>query len=383
MDAPSPVERRTLLKAFPALALSLVTRGMLPPLVASTPGGSSDVIDEALDLLERYGPEYGGGLSNHAPMACEALVALNRPDAVLPWIERYRGRLQEPPGLVNRITDEEWREALGDERRVGDWTAWFERELARSPWQKVLETWIPRLAPGLVGAAAHCVIRTGHATRRVAASKTPQRLRELARGLGYWAARYHRLPGRADGGGELSVAQAVARAELLPPELRRPTDGLIVDRMAGIEDSPGFEAVINTVDPSRGEPDFLSDLTRVFTEIYLQSERNKFVFIHSVTGPGALRLLAPYVKSVSRAPASLYAWQAAAGMYVRFAGKQYETPPEAESHSPEDLIDRAVANGSAHAIKFTEVCLREWKLNPQPVYLTAALDSTEFLRPLR
>jgi hypothetical protein len=32
-----------------------------------------DVMDEALDLLENAGPEYGPGFSNHAPMAAEAL----------------------------------------------------------------------------------------------------------------------------------------------------------------------------------------------------------------------------------------------------------------------------------------------------------------------
>lgn len=35
-------------------------------------------IDEALEMLEGSGPEYTGGLSNHGPMAAEALVALWR-----------------------------------------------------------------------------------------------------------------------------------------------------------------------------------------------------------------------------------------------------------------------------------------------------------------
>jgi hypothetical protein len=41
------------------------------------------------------------------------------------------------------------------------------------------------------------------------------------------------------------------------------------------------------------------------------------------------------------------------------------------------LIDRAVASGGAHTIKFTEACLREYALNPKPVYFVAARDAAE------
>ena len=138
--SPDGIGRRSLLRSLRGVALMLTARGFFPPLVrASVPDPSSggDVIDEALDLLGRYGPEYGNGLSNHAPMACEALVALGRPETVLPWIGRYKGRLREPPGRQDAIRVDAWREALGDVRRVGDWIAFFEQALAEAPWKKV------------------------------------------------------------------------------------------------------------------------------------------------------------------------------------------------------------------------------------------------------
>ena len=46
-------------------------------------------LDEVLDILHRTGPDLVNGNSNHGPMAAEALFALDRPDAVLPWIERW------------------------------------------------------------------------------------------------------------------------------------------------------------------------------------------------------------------------------------------------------------------------------------------------------
>ena len=40
----------------------------------------------------------------------------------------------------------------------------------------------------------------------------------------------------------------------------------------------------------------------------------------------------------------------------------------------DELIDGAVATGGVHVIKFVEACLREYRLNPKPVYLVAARD---------
>jgi hypothetical protein len=69
--------------------------------------------DEVLDILHRTGPEFGGGLANHGPMAAEAMWALGRPDAVLPWVERYKSRLQDCPAHSQPIAREAWRDALG------------------------------------------------------------------------------------------------------------------------------------------------------------------------------------------------------------------------------------------------------------------------------
>ena len=75
---------------------------------------------------------------------------------------------------------------------MGDWVTLFDRQLAEAPWQDVVRSWVPRLSPALIAAATHGLIRTSHAVRSLGTSETPQRLHELAEGLGFWAAR---LPG--------------------------------------------------------------------------------------------------------------------------------------------------------------------------------------------
>jgi hypothetical protein len=342
-------------------------------------------IDEALELLAGSGPEFAFGqlrLSNHGPMAAEALIALGRDEAVIPWVERYKQRLEGRPDARKSIDPQEWREALGDISRVGDWSAFFDRELAASPWRDVLDAWTRRLAPGLVASATHGVIRTAHAARSLSAEETPLRLHELAEGLAYWAATYMLLPGAPSASSRgLLPSQALRIIEPLPPEQQHPA-GLISDSLRKLAGLPSFAAAVDLVDVG-GEPSrFLSDLTEAFAGVYLANADNGQVIglIHAVTGPSAVRLLAPHLSTEATALALRYAWQAAAGLYVTMA----QTPAPAAIEPPQgdeqDLIERAVATGDEHAIKFTEACLREHALHPQPVYLAAARDASGRLR---
>lgn len=95
------------------------------------------VLDEAFERFARTGPEFGRGLSNHGPMGSEALVALGRPDVVPTWSEWYAPRLRERVRPTRKIRASEWREALGQIDRVGDWVDLFERELEVEAWSDV------------------------------------------------------------------------------------------------------------------------------------------------------------------------------------------------------------------------------------------------------
>ena len=59
-------------------------------------------LDEALAELAASGPELANGLTSHAPMTLEALCALGRPDAVRPWLARYRKDLRPAPPARRR-----------------------------------------------------------------------------------------------------------------------------------------------------------------------------------------------------------------------------------------------------------------------------------------
>ena len=355
----------------------LSRRGFLQGASAAALGGvmpkTDDAMDDALELLASTGPEYHGGLANHGPMAAEALVTAGRPRAVVPWVESYRKNLDARPSERARIGAGEWQEALGERKRVGDWIAFLRRGIDDRPWKETLSLWVPRLAPGLIAAAFHGVIRTAHAARSLAAKETPARRRELAEGLAYWAANYHELPS-APGTPPKRVlpSKALAGVALVPDE-KRVGSGHIDARLGPVERFPPFLAVPDLVDAGGDASAFLSDLTATFAGVFLASvpPGSLITFVHSVTGPSAVRLLLPHLDASSREAALRYAWQGAAAFYAGFGGL---APRAGDGPLPEreNLIDRALATGDEHAIKFTEACLRENAVRPDPVYLRAA-----------
>ena len=152
-------------------------------------------LDEAYQRLHATGPEFDGWLSNHGPMAAEAMVRHGHAGQVHPWLDGYMQRLEDFPRGTAPI-GADWQEALGDPRRIADWTAYFRREVTQQPWREALETWWPRLLPGVAAAATHGVIRVGHAVRALAEDgEDADHLGELAHGLAYWAARWQPVPG--------------------------------------------------------------------------------------------------------------------------------------------------------------------------------------------
>ena len=341
-------------------------------------------IDEMLDSLSFAGAELVNGNANHGPMAAEALFELGREDGVVPWIDGYRSRLMYKPAPSVAIRRDEWRECLGVRERLGDWVQFFENELEEAPWQEVVRVWVPRLAPAVMAAATHGLIRTGHAVRSLAKEDTPQRRAELAQGLGYWAARYYALPGTpSPANAGYSPSDALGRIERLHDASFDGT-GPITEQIKGLEEHPEFATTIDLADAGGDLSRFISNLTGTFAGIYLASPKNLIAFVHTVTGPSALRMLAPYLEEADARLAARYAWQTCAAVYAWYSTvpPQNDTGLEIPAEDRDELIDRAVAAGGAHSIKFTEACLREYALNPNPVYLVAARDAAERVGPI-
>jgi hypothetical protein len=332
-------------------------------------------LDDALETIAGYGVTLANGNSNHAPMVAEALCALGRAEAAMPWIARYRERMvpRLPAGDV--IRPGEWRSALGKRDRFTDWAIFFHEELRETPWPQLLDRWVSRLAPGFCGAATHGVLRVGHAVRSLSTAETACRVRELADALASWAAVYQELPtSLSAANGRMSPREAITKAPVIPLAQRR-NFGNITASLAMLDDFPEFEPVVGLIDVGGDIDLLLSELTEVFARAYLANAHNiqtTIVLIHGVTSLAALGSIIPLVSDATVRSALRYGWQSACGLYACFGGESaVSSEIEVRDWDEDQLIDRAISHGDEHVIKFTEACLRRNAVSPSPVYFAA------------
>jgi hypothetical protein len=348
-----------------------------------------DAVNEALERLDGLGYERGedGDFANHGPMGAETIAVLGHGDEVARWVEGYRNAMShhEPPAprFPLEATDESsWRPALGVFERAGDWEQLFDRELAEGPWREVLARWWPRLLPGLLAALTHGLIRTAHAVRGLAAAEAPSALQltELARGLAYWAARYTELPGQVQLSGQRTLAEAI---RALPRVPRDPSAGPDVDspghRLRHLGRYPGYFEALQGLAPQHTQW-LLSEMTTEFAGVYLaHPEVRPVPLVHGVTAPAAVRLVLPHLPDELHQPSVAALWQAHAALLLTFAS-DHGTEDTARTRALQtdtpafdELCVQAVEHGDEHVIKFTEACLREHALRPDPRYPAAVL----------
>ncbi|MEV4947680.1 questin oxidase family protein [Streptomyces sp. NPDC053755] len=310
---------------------------------------TTGTLDEALQRLHASGPERGGWLSNHAPMAVEALVRHGHAPVVHRWLDRYRAKLEDMPAPHSPVTPANWREALGDPARIADWARFFEREVTERPWREVLATWWPRLLPGIAGGATHPVIRTGHAVRTLLTSEeTAPRRAELAHALGYWAARHQPLPPLRDLGPALTAAAALDAVPPVPEQ-----EGGIRARLAQLTAVPRWGGA---PDPEAALA-LLTELVTAATHRYATHGHGEPVMlVHAATAPNAVLRTLPALPRALWASSVAAAWSASAAVTAAYTPSE-PVPYRAVPLIAEEVFERAAAHGDDHTIKFTDTAL--------------------------
>ncbi|BCJ41533.1 hypothetical protein GCM10010168_54680 [Actinoplanes ianthinogenes] len=402
----------------------------------------NDTLDEALLRLHRTGPEFDGWLSNHAPMATEALIRHGRADDVHRWVDAYLDRLEEAPRGISPITADGWRDPLGDASRTGDWLVFFERATRAEPWRDVLATWWPRLLPGIAAGATHGVIRVGHAVRALLDEETPARVAELGQGLAYWAARWQPLApagqGRYPSGDPRSALDAVPRV----PDQRFG----IRSRLAQLADLPGWAEAAGAVPGDGPVPDRIRGIVAAAVRKHLtHGYGSPVMLVHAATAPAAVLRTLPALPPALAGPSLAAAWAATAAVTSVYAPKAPDPATRAlldgpgdgldrpggrldgpgggldgpgggldrldgpkggldrldgpgggldrldgpeggldrldGGLDPDEVFDRAVAGGDAHGIKFADAAIETWHATGDPLLLAASVHATDLIGP--
>ncbi len=315
-----------------------------------------DRLDETYTRMRTTGPEFDGWLSNHGPMAADALIRLGCGEAVESWVDHYTRRLDDAPGTRWKIEEDEWREVLGDPSRLGDWIALFERELVEEPWRDVLIRWWPRLLDGAVASATHPLIRTGHCVRALREAPSDARRDELAQALGYWAARHQRLPAHPRPGGTADPAAALDAVPVIEA-----TGGITarLDHLAHQRSWPGAVATLRPAPAPQEVPAALDALVDAAVTHYTRwAHGNPVMLVHAATAPRAAGLALPALPESLWVPTYEAAWAATAAIATLY--RPGSAPPpvthdERGTRTPEHVTERAIDTADEHAIKFVEV----------------------------
>jgi hypothetical protein len=344
-------------------------------------------LSHVYDRLHTFGPEWGEDrLTNHGPMAAEVLVRRGHADAAETWTEAYLRRLTELPSATWPITDENWREALGEGRRCADWTRYFEHRLAEADWRQELALWWPRLLPGIVAGATHGVIRTGHVVRALQAGADHDASRtELAHALAFWAARYTPVPGALPLAGELDAGAALDRLERPPGR-----SGTVAERLGHLAATPAWPQATAALRPAatpQDVPDRLADLVAAATERYLRfGHASPVLLVHTATAPNAVLHTLPALPETLWEPSLAAVWSASAAIFSAY-GAETAAPDEALPTLPTApasadpvarAVDAAIEHGDEHVIKFTDTAAEVYTRSGSP----AALAAIERIRTL-
>lgn len=380
---PVVLSRRDILEGAVAAGLSgCGSGGASAP--SATPGGggpaeaqpATAALDAALRQFHDSDPEFGGGMSNHGPMASEALETMGYPDRIEPFAARYRERL-EPMTSGHAMTDAEFDAAVGNPGARVDLIATVSRRVRDAGPQATLGALVPRLLPGLVAAAFHGTLRTAHAVRAWTRHDAAVRQTEIAHGLGYWAARYVTLPGQPGGKPEagVSVVDALSAVPLVPAEQRG--GGLIVDRFGVLSALPGYAEAVARWDPDAVSPhETLDALSAAAARLLLtnSSGRSRFVYLHAVTGTAAIRTLLDVLSPADQKEAARHLFGAVAAVHATHgeAGDALARAWPMSQADPAALRSAAADSTDDHTIKLVEASLREYDRTGRPELLAAA-----------
>jgi hypothetical protein len=306
-------------------------------------------------------------------MAVEVMVRRGYADGTEAWVDAYVKRLDPLPSPTGRITD--WFLALGDGNRVGDWVAFFANELKEQSWQAVLATWWPRLLPGILAGTTHGVIRVSHVVRALlAGADEVTASAELAHALAFWAARSRPLPAAPSPGGDRDVASIL---DTLPRI--RDQRGTVATRFAQL---PATELWSSSVAALRAVPtpeearQRLTDLVTAATIRYLtHGHASPVILVHTATAPNAVLHTLPALPRELWAPSLCAVWTATAAIYSAYAPADVMPRDQlpAGVDDAAEALDRAMAHGDEHVIKFTDTAAEVFTRTGNPEALAAAI----------
>lgn len=327
-----------------------------------------EVLKRNLHKLQAFHPAYGGGLSNHLPMALIALYRLGAGEKRLEdYFQSASSHLEMASPPRERFTDIQALENGGTGRYYPEYRVYFRTALLKEGLSAVLKKWLFWLAPGLTAHAFHPMIRLAYGL-------DIHQEEEIASGLAYWADNYKALgEGKPEEIGAITLRDFLALIQKDPgfdPALL-PND-LIHIKMAEVAKRPGFQKVLGFWN---AEHHHFETLLELACRWYLCC--GDFTSLHGVTSCHALSSLLDYTEEPERL--MRYYWQAFCAAYLTVAQRTlYQgnlSIPELSALPDWELIlSQSLLREDEHDIKLVYSCWVLNQRNPSSLFRKMASD---------
>jgi len=323
-----------------------------------------------LDDNLRLPPEYRSQLSNHLPMALQALHAMGAGEARLrtfwaAYVPRFAGAGAPPPAAA--VAD--WRALRGRADAYPALLASLMAMQAALGTEATLRRVLPDLWPGVAAAALHGLIRTAHALESGHAA-------EMAHALAYWAWRWQPLatpsittlavpPAAPPAAPGAMVFSDWSTALAQQAQAWWPEGGLISQRMDAAQAAPAYQALAGALAPA---PDLLAQLATFATQRYAQT--GNFTLLHLCTGCRAARVLLPFADDLEAASRQLV--QAYTAGYLASGAGVAEPVSPGLATGWDAVLHAAMASDDDHVIKLVHTCREQAAVYGAGPWLQAA-----------
>lgn len=319
--------------------------------------------------LNHLAPEYGNGLTNHLPMALEALHSMQASNQQL---ERFYNHSIAKLELIDNTSStaslKDWQAVCSLKGQYSHFTElrqYFSDQIGNNPQHPAIANYVQKLAPAISCAAFHPIIRLAHALQANNAE-------EVASALAYWVYAYTELAW-PDNSSYSDCSLKVTVEQLLTehswPEGRL-GNGLVTDDMKNVSLQPNFDHL--TFRPKVHRVQF-SEMESSILSLYLAT--NDFTVLHGVTGTYAVRVVMEQCSY--NEDLVLYLWQGLVCAYLSKGMTQQHIQDTLTAltnftcYTREQIRKLACESLNDHSIKLAAVCLKMHEMTNDEKYLLA------------
>lgn len=316
-----------------------------------------------------WAPQFSQGLSNHLPMAVQALQTMQASDAqILNYIEHASSKLEQLPSADNVLQLQHWHEVCELKGKYTHYLTlhhYFSTKINNDLNNPLIALYIQDLAPGISSGAFHPFIRLGHAL-------ASNNVLEVVSAFAYWIYAYDELtwpdnPLQANSSLNITIGSLLNGVDW-------PTGRLgikmVTSDIRQVREQPSFHQL--SFKPDSKNIDF-EEMELSAINLYLACD--DFTVLHAVTATYSTRIVKELYPQIDNL--LIYLWQAVVTAYLSkgiTASHQQSTLKRLATQTcyhREQIRHRACHSLDDHSIKLAAVCLQMHQITGNVNYLLA------------